>query len=297
MNVHSLEFQKTLACYYRMYMADPAELARTGANVRAQRAMAEVLEDLWIKEEVAAIDLDALPERKSDFLDWYQARERSINVDISEFIDFLQDEATLEQIAYYICMEEMVDGSFDDLMALVQVGMPLRQKMTAGANYWDELGNGDLGLVHTAMFRTSSGYLRQCLKSRSIAICEPTAACLMNGNILLMMATRRDYNLRLVGAIGLVEGSAPKRFSATTKAMQRLKLPPEVVEYHKAHISIDTRHSKDWFDNVLIEYARRGKRVIRELSLGVELRYRIALGYYESMLRDMNHLFDAKVVA
>jgi hypothetical protein len=112
----------------------------------------------------------------------------------------------------------------------------------------------------------------------------------MNGNILLLMASRREYNLRLVGAVGLVEGSAPKRFSATTKAMERLKLPAEVIEYHKAHISIDTRHSKAWFDNVLTEYADRGEKVIRELSLGVAIRYRVAIEYYESMLRDMNDM-------
>ena len=55
----------------------------------------------------------------------------------------MKNTATLEQVAYYICMEEMVDGSFDDLMAVVQLGMPIHCKMVAGENYWDEMGNGN----------------------------------------------------------------------------------------------------------------------------------------------------------
>jgi hypothetical protein len=293
MDFRALQVQQTLARYYRHYMADPAELANTGVVMRDMRSRVETLEDAWLDQEMASIDADALPKRKEEFLAWYQGKERAINIDISEFITSLQERATLEQVAYYICMEEMIDGSFDDLMAMLQVGMPIRQKMIAGSNYWDELGNGNFDLVHATMFKTSSKYMREYLTARAIPIGNPTAQCLMNGNILLLMATRRDYNLRLIGAVGLVEGSAPKRFNATTKAMKRLKLPPEVIEYHRSHIAIDTKHSRDWFDNVLTEYASRGEQTIRELSLGVSIRYQVALGYYESMLSDMRNIVAA----
>lgn len=290
MNIFSLEAQQRLARYYRQCLSDPAQLVGSGPTTRQLREDAEAIEDAWMAQTDAEIATQALPETASEFLAWYCDRERALNIDIVEFIEFLREEASLEQVAYYICMEEMIDGSFDDLMAMLQLGMPIRQKMTAAANYWDEMGNGDFDLVHGTMFRTSSAYMRNVLKQRSIEIGRPNAACLMNGNVLLLMATRRDFNLRLVGALGLVEGSAPKRFSATTKAMQRLGMPAEVIAYHKAHISIDTRHSKEWYDHVLTEYAALGSEAIREMALGVEIRYRVAIAYYESMLRDMRSI-------
>jgi Iron-containing redox enzyme len=290
MNVYSYETQQLLARYYRKCLADPAELVGSGLSTRQIRHRVEWIEDAWMALEVNAIDHASLPTSPEAFLDWYHHRERALNADIATFIGFLRDEASVEQVAYYICMEELIDGSFDDLMALLQVGMPLRPKMTAARNYWDEMGNGRFEAVHGLMFRTSSRYLRDVLRDRSIPIPTPNAACLMNGNVLLMMATRRDYNLRLIGALGLVEGSAPKRFSATTKAMQRLDLPAEVIAYHKEHISIDTRHSKEWFDSVLTEYAALGLQAIREMAWGVEIRYRVALRYYEAMLHDMRQL-------
>lgn len=112
----------------------------------------------------------------------------------------------------------------------------------------------------------------------------------MNGNILLMWAVRREFNMRLIGAMGLVEGSAPVRFGATTAAMERLGLPKDVIAYHKAHISIDTRHSAAWYETVLQHYAAGGEDVVRELSLGVMIRYNVALRYYHYMYKTMRSL-------
>ncbi|KAF1312709.1 hypothetical protein BLX42_02215 [Pseudomonas sp. SG-MS2] len=216
--------------------------------------------------------------------------EKRINEDIRFFVDFMRHQASSEQVAYYICMEEMVDGSFDDLMAVAQLGMPIRCKMVAGENYWDEMGNGDFAAVHTTMFRTSSSYMRDLLEKAGVSVQVPPLECLMNGNILLMWAVRREFNMRLIGAMGLVEGSAPVRFGATTAAMERLGLPKDVIAYHKAHISIDTRHSAAWYETVLQHYAAGGEDVVRELSLGVMIRYNVALRYYHYMYKTMRSL-------
>jgi len=282
--------QQKLADYYRCFLGDPAQLVATRQSVRLARNIVELLEDEWTAAEEGLVDLQDLPTTQDAFLSWYVMYEKKINEDIRFFVDFMRHQASSEQVAYYICMEEMVDGSFDDLMAVAQLGMPIRCKMVAGENYWDEMGNGDFAAVHTTMFRTSSSYMRDLLEKAGVSVELPPLECLMNGNILLMWAVRREFNMRLIGAMGLVEGSAPVRFGATTAAMERLGLPKDVIAYHKAHISIDTRHSAAWYETVLQHYSAGGEDVVRELSLGVMIRYNVALRYYHYMYKTMRSL-------
>lgn len=281
-----LECQEKLAAYYRLFIGDPAKLVQVRSTIHNQRREVEVIENDWNNYEESLLDKRELPKSKSEFLSWYLMCEKKINEEIRFFVDYMRYKATAEQVAYYICMEEMVDGSFDDLMAITQLGMPVNCKMVAAENYWDEMGNGDFCLVHTTMFKTSSNYMRKLISGR-VELELPSLECLMNGNILLMWAVRREFNVRLIGAMGLVEGSAPVRFGATTAAMERLNLPHEVVAYHKAHIKIDTRHSAAWFEHVLKHYADGGEDVIRELAIGVIVRYNIAIRYYKHMYASM----------
>jgi hypothetical protein len=283
MDFEQRDGQQYLADYYRSFLNDPAALVGQGEHLHAMRGAVEKLENEWTAEEEAKIDFRELPTTKEAFLLWYLDCEKKINVDIDYFVSYMKDSATLEQVAYYICMEEMVDGSFDDLMAVVQLGMPINCKMVAGENYWDEMGNGNFEFVHTSMFKTSSAYMRNVLAQKNITLETPPKECLMNGNILLMWAVRREYNMRLIGAMGLVEGSAPTRFGATTQALERLKQPKDVIAYHKAHIGIDTHHSEAWFETVLQHYAQAGVEVIQELAVGVLIRYNVAVRYYRYM--------------
>lgn len=279
--------QQYMADYYRLFLNDPAVLVGHGRVLHSMREGVERIEDEWTAAEESKINVRELPGTREEFLTWYLDCEKKINKDIDFFIEYMKNQATLEQVAYYICMEEMVDGSFDDLMAIVQLGMPINCKMIAGENYWDEMGNGNLEFVHTSMFKTSSAHMRKVLAEKNITPETPPKECLMNGNILLMWAVRREYNMRLIGAMGLVEGSAPTRFGATTQALERLNQPKEVIAYHKAHIGIDTHHSDAWFNTVLQHYAESDTSVIQELAMGVLIRYNVAVRYYRYMYNAM----------
>ncbi|NQD56489.1 iron-containing redox enzyme family protein [Pseudomonas sp. CM25] len=285
MNNVNLPAQQLLAGFYKKFLGSPESLISNGPSLEFLRREIYEIESDWVAAEEQKVEVESLPKGKKEFIEWYVMMERKMNLDIHFFIEFLRGQASLKQIAYYICMEELVDGSFDDLMATVQLGMPIEPKMVAGRNYWDEMGNGDFSRVHTSMFKESSNHMRKVLKRLGISVEQPTLECLMNGNMLLMWSMRREYNVRLIGAIGLVEGSAPVRFRATTEGLERLKQPDNVIAYHKAHIGIDACHSRAWLEVVLEHYGNCGSEVIREMGLGVAIRYNVALRYY-------NHMYD-----
>lgn len=281
MEFNTLKSQQTLNEYYRLSLQDPAEF-ETAPDSLEQLAEVRAIEDAWMAYEEELLGDIEVPKNREEFVTWYNEQLNTLNKKISPLMLYLRDEAPVEAIAFYICMEEQVDGSFDDVMALTQLGMPCPEKMIIADNYWDEMGNGDLDLVHTTMFATSADYLKDVLNKSQCELSQvPPLACLQNGNILLMWALRRKYMMRLFGAIGLVEGSAPFRFACTTEGMERCELPEEVIAYHRAHISIDAKHGKELIDDVLGPYAERGEHVIREMVVGVLIRYRIALEYYK----------------
>lgn len=137
-----IEKQALLASFYKVFLGAPESLVAFGGEIEGARRKAYEVENEWISAEERLVDLDSLPKGKEEFIKWYLMMERKMNLDIRFFIEFLRGQASLKQVAYYICMEELVDGSFDDLMALVQLGMPIQSKMVAGSNYWDEMGVG-----------------------------------------------------------------------------------------------------------------------------------------------------------
>jgi hypothetical protein len=132
-----------------------------------------------------------------------------------EFCRYLEHEATLPEIALFIAAEELVDGKFDDLVAMVQVGLTGPAKMTIAENYWDEMGRGDPGQVHTTLFASSSAYMIDLLASHGVGVDGlESAEIYENACLLMYYGIHRPLVLRALGAMGVLEQSASPRFEA-----------------------------------------------------------------------------------
>ena len=65
------------------------------------------------------------------------------------YSSFIHKKASKEDLRYYLIQETCLDPKFDDLLALMQIGLKGKVKMEIAHNYWDEMGNGNLEEVHT----------------------------------------------------------------------------------------------------------------------------------------------------
>ncbi len=273
--------QYFLTDYYKAATASPIMFNRVPD---AMDTLLEVrrIEDEWMQWEDKLIESEILPSNSIEFKDWYTKKLIKLNDNIHEFLTYIRKEAPPQAIAYYICMEELVDGSFDDVMALAQIGVNNRSKLTIAENYWDEMGKGEFEKIHTEMFEESAIYCKKLLEEVSIALPSkiPTP-CLMNGNLVSFWAQRRKYIPRLFGAIGLIEGSAPLRFRAVTKGMERCNFPEEAIAYHREHIHIDAVHGKEWLNHILLPHVESSERLCQEMARGVLIRFRVAEQYYK----------------
>lgn len=280
---NTYEFQKELNEHYCNLLSDPTNIERIPDEPKLLQKIRD-MEDAWDGYEIARVSQEPLPHGVSGFVDWYNNLQGSHRNDVSYLFDYLAHEADATEIAFYVCLEEQVDGHFDDVIAMSQLGLQGKSKLVIAENYWDEMGRGNLDDVHTRMFSVSADFLKGILKECGIDL--PTQVpyeALKNGNMLMMYGLRRRFIGRLIGAIGILEDTAPYRFAATVEGMKRCGMPEHVIRYHEAHIHFDSNHGAELLQDVVLPMIAKNKFLLKEIGLGMLIRYRVALDYYASI--------------
>jgi hypothetical protein len=279
-NTH--EFQNSLNKYYTSVICDPANFESVPDDIQSIIRFREMEND-WMDWEETRIAAERIPSTKIEFLEWYEALKERHWQDISELFEFIEREAQPHHLAYYVALEEQVDGKFDDMVALAQLGTSGEEKLVIAENYWDEMGRGTLEKMHTLMFSQSGKYLQKVLAESDNEIDKLPPQALKNGNLQLMLGLRRRFIPRLLGAVGVMEDTASRRFQATVRGMRRCGFPEEVIAYHEEHIEFDCNHGEEWLAKVLLPMMDRNPNFLREVCIGMLMRYRVAVDYYAAV--------------
>ncbi|MFM0738666.1 iron-containing redox enzyme family protein [Paraburkholderia xenovorans] len=289
---HDVDAQRVLQAFYLREMASPAQFA--AAPRLADYAHIHALEAAWNEAEEQRIDMDAIPENVEDFSRWYWALHRQHRKAVAPFFDYVADTASLEELAFYMMQEEQVDGRFDDVIALAQIGMSGDMKLALAENYWDEMGRGKLDDLHTTLFARSVDYMRGYMRERDLAPHAPTAA-LKNGNLLMMYALRRHYLPRLLGALAIMEHTAPARFARLVRGLRRFDVPEHVIHYHELHIEVDAQHGKELLNRVLLPLLAAHPEMLREVCIGCLIRFNVAIDYYDCVEQGMTQVAARRI--
>ncbi|MET9434823.1 iron-containing redox enzyme family protein [Streptomyces sp. NPDC006551] len=282
-----LKLLRRLHAHYVAYMGGPEEFS---AIPRLNHDPAvTAIEDAWLAWEDRQVDRQDLPATGAEFRDWFlTTADRHTQ---PEFCTYLAEEATLDEIALFFMGEELVDSKFDDLMALVQIGTQGHTKLTIAENYWDEMGEGNIEQVHTRMFEHSARYMRAHLDKSGVDYTNlhfPEAY--ENAALLLQYGIHRHLNPRALGAMGVLEQSASPRFQAMVDGCLRLGVPADVIDYQRIHVHVDADHGAEWFEGVFVPLVDHSPELLREISLGVLTRVRVANGYYARIWDAMREL-------
>jgi Iron-containing redox enzyme len=276
-----------LNAYYLRQLSPPAAFG--GVPGDDESLSFREAERLWNLQEEARLDLTELPTHAEGFAVWYAQLHRLHRTRVAPFFEHLAQSATVQELALYIGMEEQVDGRFDDVIALAQLGMTGDMKLALAENFWDEMGLGHLEGMHTRMFMHSAAHMRDHLRGLDMASMVPVEA-LKNGNLLLMYALNRRFTPRLLGALAILEHTAPYRFSHTVRGLRRLGIPEDVVRYHQLHIEVDANHGRQLLERVLKPLVAESAPALREVCIGCLIRYQVALDYYAALGRVMDGL-------
>lgn len=176
---------------------------------------------------------------------------------------WLAEEATWDQIVRFLALEGGPDAGFDDLVATAQVGIHGEAKVTLGANYWDEMGRGELADVHTVLH----DQLVEATSMPRIPRADMPTEALHRIALGGVLATNRALQPELLGALGLIEMQAGPRCRAVIAALQRVGAPAGALPFYEEHAVADPRHGKEWLDHVVAPLAREhagwGERMVQ----------------------------------
>ncbi len=261
-------FQQRLSHFNRDRLAVAQPRADWAADLDRETAMRHA-EGRWIEAERAAIAprVADVPTDADAFVAWFEALLADGPGQGDPLFPWLAEHATLADLRWYLMQEIAGEAGFDDLVALTQVKLPPRAKMELARNYWDEMGRGNMAGMHGPMLDALADRLDI---SAEIETTVPESLALANS--MVAFATSRRYVWQSVGALGVIELTAPARSAAVAAGLRRLGYGDKDRRYFDLHAVLDVKHSAAWNAEALHPIVREFPQAARYLAEGALLR-------------------------
>lgn len=210
-------------------------ITRDMAMLRLEGGFFEELRQEAIDEAAAA------PTDADGFIAWFEELKQTGPGQGDPLFPWLAEEASKDELRWFLEQEAAGEAGFDDLVAMTQVKLPTRPKLELARNYWDEMGRGQEAGMHGPML---NGLVD------TLAL-EPTIEntvwqSLALANAMTAMASTRRYAWHSVGALGVIELTAPGRSACTATGLKRVGLSGKERRYFTLHAVLDVKHSEDW---------------------------------------------------
>jgi hypothetical protein len=238
------------------------DLAREARVRRVERAFVEA------ERHAVAVELRAVPTEPTQFVEWFEALEQVGPGQHDPLFPWLAENATHEQVCWFLRQELAGEAGFDDLVALTQIKLPNRPKLELARNYWDEMGQGHEGGMHGPML----GALAQTLQLGPSK--DTVWESLALSNLMVALATARHYAYQSIGALGVIELTAPGRSQLVNAGLKRLGIAGAARRYYALHATLDIRHSAAWNREVLHPLVASDPAVAPRIAEGALLRLR-----------------------
>jgi len=263
-------FQRGLAHWNRERLAPslPREdwrlrLERDTKMLRLERGFIEELRE-EIAQEAARAPLDP-----DEFLAWFERLRVSGPGQGDRLFPWLAESADRNQLRWFFEQEAAGEAGFDDLLAYTQVKLPVPAKLELARNYWDEMGRGNAAGMHGPMLDALVGTLQVA------PVIENTVwESLALANAMTAMATSRDLAWHSVGALGVIELTAPGRSKFVAQGLRRIGLSEKERRYFELHAVLDIKHSADWNREALRPLVTEDPARARAIAEGALIRLR-----------------------
>lgn len=160
--------------------------------------------------------------------------------------DWLAHSASREQMKWFLTQEAAGEAGFEDLVAFTQVKLPEQAKLECARNYWDEMGRGKPKAMHGPLLENMVVELG-LQPSVESTVWESLALA----NTMLGLARTRRYTYHSLGALGVIELTAPWRAARVAEGMRRLGFSRKARAYFDLHAVLDVEHSRAWIKEII----------------------------------------------
>lgn len=228
------------------------------------------LEGRFLERErrVVAERAAAAPTDPSGFAAWFDALRDEGPGQHDPLFDFIARHASLEQMQWLLVQELATEAGFEDMVALTQRRMPTRIKLELARNYWDEMGRGKANGMHGPM-------LDALAETLGVSHAPPTDVAwesLALGNTLMGLAYHRRFAYHSLGALGVIELTAPSRAVKIVEGLERLGIDGPAARYFRLHAVVDIRHAQTWRDEILVPLVTADPSVVPHIAQGALMR-------------------------
>jgi len=236
------------------------------------------LEAGFLEELRAEIDDEAAkaPTDPDGFVAWFEQLEQTGPGQGDPLFPWLAEEASAEQLKWFFEQEAAGEAGFDDLVAMTQVKLPVQAKLELARNYWDEMGRGQRDGMHGPMLDALVVTL-----AVNPVIEQTIWESLALANAMTAMATNRHYAWHSVGALGVIELTAPGRSALVAKGLKRIGLSNRERRYFDLHAVLDVKHSADWNREALRPLVEEDPRRATAIAEGALIRLNCGLRCFE----------------
>lgn len=261
-------FHKALAHWNhrRLAVQSPTDTWRTDLDNDAEMLRMEGAFIEAFRASVAPV-VAGVPSNPDGFVAWFEALKDTGPGQWDQLFPWLATSATLDDMKWFLTQEAAGEAGFDDLVAMTQVKLPARAKLELARNYWDEMGRGNAAGMHGPMLERTVEALGL---TPTIDGTYWQALCL--ANTMTAFATTRRYVYQSIGALGVVELTAPTRVDAVADGLKRLDCPPVARKYFALHANLDVEHSKAWNAEALAPLVEADPTCARFIAEGAIMR-------------------------
>lgn len=243
-------------------------------DVKMQRLEGGFLEEL--RAEVAN-EAAAAPTDVEGFIAWFEELKQVGPGQGDPLFPWLAESANKDELRWFFEQEAAGEAGFDDLVAMTQVKLPVRPKLELARNYWDEMGHGTEKGMHGPMLDA----LVETLQVEPV-IENTVWESLALANAMTAMATQRRYAWHSVGALGVIELTAPGRAELVAEGLKRVGLSPKEARYFTLHAVLDVKHSEDWNREAIRPAVEEDPRRATAMAEGALIRLRCGERCFEA---------------
>ncbi|HKP56490.1 MAG TPA: iron-containing redox enzyme family protein [Polyangiales bacterium] len=271
------DLHRSLARLNRMRMTPEADADRWLAALDTETSL-RLLEHAFVEREREQVRSWArtAPTQPDAFVTWFEALAERGPGQGDALFPWLAAHATLEPMCWFLKQEQAGEAGFDDLVALTQLKLPTRAKLELARNYWDEMGQGAQSGMHGPMLE-QLGVALELDARREATVWESLALA----NMMVALAANRHYAYQSVGALGVIELTAPGRAAQVNAGLKRLGLPGDARRYYALHATLDIKHSRAWNREVLQPLVAAEPRAASLIAEGALLRLRAGARCFE----------------
>jgi hypothetical protein len=220
----------------------------------------------WARQDIQPLLID-VPSDPDGFVSWFVALRDGGPGQGDALFPWLAEDASMDEMRWFLGQEVAGEAGFEDLLALTQLRLPGRPKLEMARNYWDEMGRGRAAGMHGPMLEELATALAVRLPADQIV--WPALAL---ANLMVALAWNRHYAYQAVGALGVIELTAPGRATQVNAGLRRLGVTPGVRKYFALHATLDVQHSMAWNAEVIRPLVAADPNCARAIGEGALLR-------------------------